>query len=223
MGCEEIRELLSEYVDGTLDEKTSLRLREHLSACEACQKELASLKALVNELRSLEPVEAPRDFVESLHERVEPRFTMAKVLKLLFVPAGLKIPLEVATVAVLLVALFIGFGRYRPEEKVVSLPQAPRQEQVAKKAIPDQEIRVPKEVAPKPVAPPQVIPGREPLREMDAVEPAPQAGAQGAFDVSRPAESAESSGGGEKPAGPCPAASRCAGACGIEFPGGHPF
>lgn len=39
MNCEQIRELLFDYIDGELDESTAKAIREHLEGCDECKKE----------------------------------------------------------------------------------------------------------------------------------------------------------------------------------------
>jgi hypothetical protein len=133
MNCGEIKELLSEYVDDVLDGKTKALVDEHLSTCKDCEEELASLKRLVNELGSLESVAPPRDFLDQLHERMEQRSSFSKILRTLFVPIRLKIPLEFAGAAAMAILVFsllyVQKDRYRMAEAPVSL----KQERVAEK------------------------------------------------------------------------------------------
>lgn len=133
MECPTIKELLSEYIDGILDSQTRALVEEHLSTCEECRKELASLKAVVEELGSLESVEAPRDFLEKLHERMEPRFTFRKVMRMLFVPARIKVPLEAATVLAIAILIFGGLHTDQPEKQIAQLPEGSTQVRIAKR------------------------------------------------------------------------------------------
>jgi hypothetical protein len=96
MVCEEIRELFSEYLDEVLDGPAKAALEAHLSSCEACRKELESLRSVLRELHSLEPVEPPLDFLAQLHERMEKRPWFQRVLRRLFFPLKVKIPLQLA-------------------------------------------------------------------------------------------------------------------------------
>ena len=91
MECAKIKDLLSEYIDGTLDAQTKALIDEHLLACPKCNEELASLKTLIRELGSVESFKAPDDFLEELHERLEPRVSFRKIMRILFVPGRIKI------------------------------------------------------------------------------------------------------------------------------------
>ena len=127
MGCEEIKERLSEYVDDLLDEESKVKVEEHLLTCHGCRQELSSLKALVHELGSLKPVEPPRDFLEQIHERLEQPSRLSKILRFLFVPKGIKIPFQVAgalAAAVLVASLFyVQQGEMKTAKAPESLPQ----------------------------------------------------------------------------------------------------
>jgi hypothetical protein len=110
MDCPRVKELLSEYIDGTLEAEDRDRVDQHLLACAACRDELESLRALVRELGSLESVQPPDDFLDQLHERMEPRFSPRRVVRALFVPVRIKIPLELATALTAAIIIFSALG-----------------------------------------------------------------------------------------------------------------
>jgi len=67
MVCEKVLPLLSEYFDEVLDSKTSIEVSQHLDTCAGCRKELSSLVAVHNTLRSASGAQAPdylRDLVQ---------------------------------------------------------------------------------------------------------------------------------------------------------------
>jgi hypothetical protein len=123
MECAEIKELLSEYIDGVLDKKTTGIIDEHLLTCQACQEEFVSLKSLIEALGSLESVEAPENFLEKLHERLEEPSKFRKVVRTLFVPGRIKIPLQFATAAAMAVLIFSILNIQQPEERLISLTE----------------------------------------------------------------------------------------------------
>ena len=109
MGCEEIKERLSEYLDGLLDEASRAKVEEHLLTCPGCRQDLSSLDAMVRELGSLKPAEPPEDFLAQIHERLDRRSPLSRALRFFFVPMKIKIPFEVAgalAAAILVVSLF---------------------------------------------------------------------------------------------------------------------
>ena len=106
MECAKIKDVLSEYIDGTLDAQTEALIDEHLLTCPQCTEELASLKTLIRELGSVESFKAPDDFLEKIHERLKPRVSFRKIMHILFVPGRIKIPLEFATATAMAVLIF---------------------------------------------------------------------------------------------------------------------
>lgn len=70
MTCEEVRELLSSYIDGELDPNIRDALERHIKSCRECEAELAGLRHTVDMLKSLEEVEVPETFRSSLMEKV---------------------------------------------------------------------------------------------------------------------------------------------------------
>jgi hypothetical protein len=99
MNCAGIQELLSEYIDGTLDAKAVQVVEKHISVCEDCKETLASLSEMVEELNAFEPLMAPADFLEKIHQRMEPRSGFSRLFRKLFVPFKIKIPLQLAAAA----------------------------------------------------------------------------------------------------------------------------
>jgi len=118
MKCAGIKQLLSEYVDGVLDAQTKEHLEEHISTCVGCQQELKQLKALVGELRAVEAVKAPDDFLDRLHERIEPRFSFGNIIKTLFVPIRIKIPVQLVTATATAVLVFSIINLHQPEKQL---------------------------------------------------------------------------------------------------------
>jgi len=122
MECAEIKELLSEHIDGILDRETRDLVEEHLRTCKDCREELASLRAVVKELGSLEPVEVPADFLDKVHERIKQRSRFSKILRALFVPTRIKIPFQLATAAATAVLVFSLFNLMQPAKQMVGVP-----------------------------------------------------------------------------------------------------
>ena len=115
MDCAAILERLSEYIDGTLDVQTRKAVEKHISVCENCKQEFASLRAVVEELGALEPVKPPEDFLEKIHERVETRSGFNKIFRKLFVPFHIKIPLELAAAATVTIFVVLVLNIQQPE------------------------------------------------------------------------------------------------------------
>jgi hypothetical protein len=61
MNCEDVKNLIIEYIDGGLDSEDRRRFDEHLSSCEECATELANVKSLwlkLDDIEMEEPSEA---------------------------------------------------------------------------------------------------------------------------------------------------------------------
>lgn len=118
MKCTEIREKLSEYIDDFLDPETNRLLKQHLLECNGCRAEYATLRTLVDDLGSLGTVKPPTDFLEQLHGRMASKFRLRKIIQKLFFPWQLKIPLELATVMIVILALYLGSAKFGVREEV---------------------------------------------------------------------------------------------------------
>lgn len=118
MNCAWSKKLFSEYIDGVLDSDSKAQLEEHLLQCSDCRRSLVELKALVGELRAVEPVKAPDDFLDQLHERIEPRFSIGKILRTLFVPMRIKIPVQFVTATATAVLVFSVINLQQPEKQL---------------------------------------------------------------------------------------------------------
>ena len=133
MDCAAIQKLLSEYIDGTLDAKSVQVVERHVSVCEDCKETLASLSAIVEELNTLEPVEPPADFLEKIHQRMEPRFDINRILRKLFVPFKIKIPLQLAAAATASILVVMVLNLQKSEYQKIQPLEAPKSEQLAEK------------------------------------------------------------------------------------------
>lgn len=70
--CEEIFRRLDDYLDRELTAEEMARVREHLETCEVCAREYDfEEKVLVNLRDRLRRIDAPRDLLSKIHERIE--------------------------------------------------------------------------------------------------------------------------------------------------------
>ncbi|MFH0811365.1 MAG: zf-HC2 domain-containing protein [Pseudomonadota bacterium] len=149
MECARLKELLSEYIDGTLDQETRETVEKHVSTCKGCAEELASLRSLVEELGSLEQVKPPADFMEQLHERLEAPSMFRRIVRKLFVPFHVKIPLEFATAAMIAVLVFSLFHTQLAEKHMLQTPSEKKAMEPAEIGEANKkEISLKKEVSP---------------------------------------------------------------------------
>ena len=137
MDCTGIQELLSEYIDGTLDANTTKTVEEHVSTCEDCKETFASLSAMVEELNALEPVESPADFLEKIHQRMEPRSDFSRIFRKLFVPFKIKIPLQLAAAATASIFVVMVLFHQKSEYQKIQPLKASKSERFAEKSKSD--------------------------------------------------------------------------------------
>ena len=117
MKCSNIKLLLSEYIDKSLNAQTRSLVEQHLKDCETCQNDYTSLKNILSELGELPKIKAPDDFLDNLHARMDSWFDIKKIARILFVPFKIKVPLELLTAAAtaVLVIFFVNvFQQERP-------------------------------------------------------------------------------------------------------------
>jgi len=116
--CDRIKKLLSEYIDGVLDAQTGSLVEEHLLECKDCKDERDALNTLIKGLGALDTVKPPGDFLERVHERVKGDSLLEKIKRLLFIPARIKIPVEMAALATTAVLVFIVFSLIQPGSRI---------------------------------------------------------------------------------------------------------
>ncbi len=71
MNCRQVKENLSAYLDGMLDENEQAEVKNHLEGCSECLKEYEELKKTVAVLSSLEELIPPADFRRKLRAKLE--------------------------------------------------------------------------------------------------------------------------------------------------------
>ena len=139
MECTRARKILSEYIDGALDRQTAELLEVHLAECKDCGKEHSSLRALINEIGLMDPVEAPKDFLEKINERIDATSRFKGITRFILFPARVKIPLELTALAVTSVLIFLVFNMVQPDNNAIYAPSGTDETDVA--LIPGPESR----------------------------------------------------------------------------------
>jgi anti-sigma factor RsiW len=119
LGCQECRDGLQDYLDGTLEKTRSLQFFLHLRDCPACQTEHDNLQALFGMLDALPQHEVPEDFDAKIlasvpyeaYRAMEPirRERVPVYLAEEFLPAVVRAPgTRIAGVSVALVGVVLG-------------------------------------------------------------------------------------------------------------------
>jgi len=124
MECDRIKKLISEYIDGVLDGGTVAIIEEHLKQCENCNGEYISIKKIVDELGSMEPLEAPKDILAKVHERIESYSLFYRLRRYLLFPFRVKIPIELIAMAATAVIIFFVFNIFQHEKQGIIEPIA---------------------------------------------------------------------------------------------------
>ncbi|WP_083906121.1 DUF4349 domain-containing protein [Desulfurispora thermophila] len=76
MDCNQICELLSEYIDHQLPPSMAATVEEHLAKCPGCKKEYMELRRVVESLRNLPAVLPPQEFHHRLHQALSVQYTL---------------------------------------------------------------------------------------------------------------------------------------------------
>ena len=117
MECDRIKKILSEYIDGVLDDGTVEIIEEHLKQCEDCNVEYVSIKKIVDELGSMERIKAPKDILAKVHERIESYSLFDRIRRYLFLPSRAKLPIELIAMAATAVIVFFVFNIVQYEKQ----------------------------------------------------------------------------------------------------------
>lgn len=119
MNCDDIRNRLSDYIDGEASAEEREAVREHVEGCSACRRELYELAKTVTHLRSLSEVEPPPFFTQKVMRRVsEEAESKRGLLRTLFLPLHVKLPVEALAAALVAIAAVYIFNATKPEVKM---------------------------------------------------------------------------------------------------------
>jgi hypothetical protein len=121
--CSEVSLLLSEYVDDVLDSATRGLVEEHLTACRGCAAELHSLHVYLRAMAGMEKVSAPPGFLAAVHERLDHPSNLKRLVRWLFYPLKIKLPMELAGIA--LATLLLVFSSQAPKQNQIKALREP--------------------------------------------------------------------------------------------------
>jgi len=121
--CMDIEKRLPAYLEGDVALQEQRLIEEHLAACKQCKKVLEDIKMTTDIVRNLEDVEPPPWFKQKIMARVrEEAEKSTGILRKLFFPLHIKIPVEVfATCLVVVMALYV-FKTTSPEINSLQAP-----------------------------------------------------------------------------------------------------
>ena len=133
MDCTNAWDLLSAYLDGDLPEREREGIADHLRRCPRCAEEERALKETLSLLRDLPAGPAPPELLRGITLRLEEETSRTPLWRKLFLPAHIKIPLEVAAVALIFVLVY-GIQREIPAKKTPPAPPASVERGIPEKA-----------------------------------------------------------------------------------------
>lgn len=74
MKCEELLQILNEYVDGTVDPGLCKEFEQHLAGCNPCQVVVDTIRKTITLYKNGEPFELPLEFRQRLHAALRERW-----------------------------------------------------------------------------------------------------------------------------------------------------
>jgi hypothetical protein len=102
-----VSSLLPDYCDGLLTPEEASEVKEHLAGCADCREELRFMKKYLKHAKSFPAVPVPGDFLEKIHARIDAP-ARGGIIRTLFLPLKIKLPLEAAgAFALTVLAVFI--------------------------------------------------------------------------------------------------------------------
>jgi hypothetical protein len=165
MTCHDARELFSALVDDALSAAERGDLDAHLGGCAECRRELERFQSTVSLLHRVEAARAPAGFVDRVLAAARPAPWYRRLLRAVFLPWPVKLPLEAAAlvlVGVTVALLFRGTPELQQAARLETRPPAVSE-------APPRPASEPKAAAPKPEP---VVPALQPAAPRFAA-PAP--------------------------------------------------
>ena len=151
MTCNDIEGKLTAFQEGTLSLEEKNLVEDHLGICPKCTSVLADLEKTAVLLKNLPDVEPPPWFTQKIMAKVrEEAEHKDSLLKKLFYPLRVKIPLEAfAALLVVIMGVYI-YQSTTPETRtVVQTPQAKTQQPTHNAVTPQESTKAVKDVTEK--------------------------------------------------------------------------
>lgn len=103
MDCQATRDKFSAYIDGMLEENEADLVRDHLEHCVKCREEYADMTRIIGYMQKMESPDPSETFLQNVNERLTKSFAFKNMLKRFFFPWQIKLPLELAGIAVVFI------------------------------------------------------------------------------------------------------------------------
>ncbi|MBW2038112.1 MAG: DUF2275 domain-containing protein [Deltaproteobacteria bacterium] len=123
MECSEVQKRLSAYIEGTISPEEKVLIDEHLTSCQRCNDALSDLEKTIEYIQELEEIEPPAWLAQKVMARVQSEAESKRgILRRLFYPIPIKLPIEAVAVVLIAVATIYVFKTMQPEMKLVQAP-----------------------------------------------------------------------------------------------------
>jgi len=174
MECGEVQKRLSAYIEGSTSPAEEVLIEEHLKPCQKCRQSLADLKRAIEHVQGLPEVEPPAWLAQRVMASVRSEAEARKgILRVLFYPIRIKLPLEAAAVIAIAVSTIYIFKTMQPTMYLSKEPlertRPPAISEVAKPPVLPESKAPP--AIPKPTRMPAPAPKAE--RQMPTAELGP--------------------------------------------------
>jgi putative zinc finger protein len=151
MTCHDAREQFSALVDDALTVHERAALDAHLATCADCRRELQRFRDTVSLVRAAAPVRAPAGFVDRVLEGARPVPWPRRLVRGLFLPWPVKLPMEAAAVVLVAVGVALVYrGAPELQQSARLEPAAPVVARAPERLAPQEYGSVPpRETAPE--------------------------------------------------------------------------
>src|SRR3990172_9261197 len=140
MKHDDIRHMLSEYIDGAVTPKEKALVEGHLKSCPECNSALFELKKTIEHIKKVEEVVSPAWMTQKIMAKVRAEAEEKRGLfHKLFFPLHIKLPLEAVAVLFLAITAFYIYESVHPEMKFA---EAPGEDVIARSEVPRQSQKL---------------------------------------------------------------------------------
>lgn len=123
MKHDDMRHMLSEYMDGAVTLKERTAIERHLKSCAECRNALAELKKTIEHLKKVEEVDSPAWMTQKIMAKVRAEAQQKRSLfQRFFLPLAIKLPIQAVAVLFLAVTAFYIYQNVNPTEKYAEAP-----------------------------------------------------------------------------------------------------
>jgi len=123
MKHDDIRHMLSEYIDGAVKPKQKAVIESHLKSCAECRNALAELNKTIEYIKKVEEVDSPGWMTQKIMAKVRAEAQQKRsFFHRLFYPLASKLPIQAVAVLFLAVTVFYIYQNVNPTEKYAEAP-----------------------------------------------------------------------------------------------------